>query len=305
MIRNNKKRLLVLLGILKKKTNIDKHLNAVELTSLLEEEGIEVSNRKTLYDDLKILSDAGYDIECDDGYYLLEAPFSLSEIKIIQDSINSLKNLDKKFLDGLNNKLYSFISEDEEKLLEELKYTSKHNDKKLIQHMELILEAINKHTALSVKTRYRTDEVFPLFLHRENDYYYVYYHYENSDKLYHYRLDNISSISFLDKLDEISISKKKIIDTINASSNSFFKGEMKSVSLKVLKENEYLDRRISDDFKDVIKTKDGYSIRVNVNDIFFSKILTYGDQIKISDENTAYEYVEYLKKIQNLYLPPK
>ena len=118
------------------------HLKLDQIVSLLEKEGVNVSNRKTLYDDFKILNEMGLDIEYENGYYLLEAPFNLSEIKIIQDSICSLRNLDDKLLNNLNNKLYSFISIEEEKLLEKLKYSNKHKDRKLIHRMQDILFAI-------------------------------------------------------------------------------------------------------------------------------------------------------------------
>lgn len=302
MLKNNKKRLLVLLKILRKESNIDKHLSINDLIAFLNKEGILVNDRKTLYDDLKILNEEGFDIEYDNGYFLSEAPFSLSEIKIIQDSINSLKNLDSKFLEQLSKKLYAFISNDEEKFLESIKYLNKHANKKLLQQMEMILEAIKSHKSVEVKrSNNQIEEVFPLFIHRENDYYYFYYHYPNSEKLYHYRFDNVESINFLKNIDEVTITRKKIIDTINASSNSYFKGSMQSVGITVLENNEILNKRIEDDFKDFIKTKNGYSIKVNVNPLFFSKLLAYGDKIKISDENIAEEYLNFLDSVKTIY----
>ena len=116
MEKNNKKRILYLIEILKKNSNFDKHLTLDEIISLLEHKNIRVDNRKTLYDDFKILNECDINVEYDNGYYLLDCPFNLSEIKIIQDSINSLKNLDTSFKNDINNKLYSFISSDEEKL---------------------------------------------------------------------------------------------------------------------------------------------------------------------------------------------
>ena len=107
MEKNNKKRILYLIEILKKNSNFDRHLTLDEIITLLEEKNIKVDNRKTLYDDFKILNECGINVEYDNGYYLLDCPFNLSEIKIIQDSINSLKNLDTSFKNDINNKLYS------------------------------------------------------------------------------------------------------------------------------------------------------------------------------------------------------
>ena len=206
MEKNNKKRILYLIEILKKNSNFDRHLTLDEIITLLEEKNIKVDNRKTLYDDFKILNECGINVEYDNGYYLLDCPFNLSEIKIIQDSINSLKNLDTSFKNDINNKLYSFISSDEEKLLEDIKYTNTQKAQKLLPKMEDILEAIKNHKMVSITTKNnQIQDVFPIFIHRANDYYYFYFHYQDSNKIYHYRFDNIKDVLIKDAVDSINI----------------------------------------------------------------------------------------------------
>ncbi|MBR0461231.1 MAG: WYL domain-containing protein [Erysipelotrichaceae bacterium] len=302
MEKNNKKRLLLLLEILRKKTDGNSRISLNGIISELEARGIDVSNRKTIYDDIKTLNECGYDIEYDEGYYLLEAPFSLSEIKIIQDSVNSLKNLDNKLLKDLNDKLSAFISEDEEKLLNRLSYTSRHKDRKLLQRMEDILEAIRTGKGVYIKKKDSDRQlVFPLFLHRSNDYYYFYCHYEDNDRLYHYRFDNIIDLQLADIKDTLSIPRSRILSVIEASTDSYHKGRNETVVIEVLNPSEYLNERFLDDFPNAIKTKNGFSIIVSVNDLFFSKILAYGKDIKISDPQTADKYKKYLKEVLGLY----
>ena len=302
MKKSNKKRILYLIEILKKNSNFDKHLNLDEIISLLEHRNIRVDNRKTLYDDFKILNECGINVEYDNGYYLLDCPFNLSEIKIIQDSINSLKNLDTSFKNDINNKLYSFISSDEEKLLEEIKYTNTQKAQKLLPKMEYILEAIKNHKMVSITTKNnQIQDVFPIFIHRANDYYYFYFHYQDNNKIYHYRFDNIKDVLIKDTVDNINIPTKKIISHINESSNSFYTKETTKVNI-TFKTDSNLIGRLSDDFPGIIINKDKATLFVSINQIFFSKILAYGNEIKISDETIAYQYVEYLKSIQNNYL---
>lgn len=302
MEKNNKKRILYLIEILKKNSNFDKHLSLDEIISLLEHRNIRVDNRKTLYDDFKILNECDINVEYDNGYYLLDCPFNLSEIKIIQDSINSLKNLDTSFKNDINNKLYSFISSDEEKLLEEIKYTNTQKTQKLLPKMEDILEAIKNHKIVSITTKNnQIQDVFPIFIHRANDYYYFYFHYQDNNKIYHYRFDNIKDILIKDTVDNINIPTKKIISHINESSNSFYTKETTKVNI-TFKTDSNLIGRLSDDFPGIIINKDKATLFVSINQIFFSKILAYGNEIKISDETIAYQYVEYLKSIQNNYL---
>lgn len=307
MENNNRKRLLLILEFLKKNSDGDNRVSREDISSYLENEGLNPPNRKTIYEDIKLLNSMGYDIEYDDkGYYLLEAPFSLSEIKIIQDSLNSLKNFDIDLLHNLNDKLYSFISYNEEMILDKLSYQSKHKDKKLLQRLDLILEAINSKVAIIIKRKNNNKEkIYPIFLHRSNDYYYFYYHYENNDSIYHYRFDNILDLSLTDEVDSISISKNLILENIEASSNSFYKGKSESVTLLVKDEKEYIHERLTDDFPNAIKTKDGYSIKVNINNIFFSKLVSYGKSIVIKEKDIAKRYQNFLYDILNNYLPEK
>lgn len=299
MKSNNKNRLLKLLDILKRYSDMDHKLSLNEIASYLEEAGITIQNRKTLYDDFKVLSDYGFDIEYDNGYYLIDAPFSLSEIKIISDSINSLKNLDNSFLNKLNSKLYSFISTNEEKTLKKLEYTNKHSDKKFINRLENTLDAINRNKTLIITRINRKDdeEICPIFLHRNNDYYYLYYHYLGNDKIYHLRFDNILNMSLTDNDNDIIISRSKIIDTINESSNSYYSNKAELIKFSIVNDSEYLRNRLMDDFGNIIFTNNGFSIKASINDAFFSKLVSYSDDIKISDRTIANQYINYLNKI--------
>ena len=299
MKSNNKNRLLKLLDILKRYSDMDHKLSLNEIASYLEEAGITIQNRKTLYDDFKVLSDYGFDIEYDNGYYLIDAPFSLSEIKIISDSINSLKNLDNSFLNKLNSKLYSFISTNEEKTLKKLEYTNKHSDKKFINRLENTLDAINRNKTLIITRINKKDdeEICPIFLHRNNDYYYLYYHYLGNDKIYHLRFDNILNMSLTDNDNDIIISRSKIIDTINESSNSYYSNKAELIKFSIVNDSEYLRNRLMDDFGNIIFTNNGFSIKASINDAFFSKLASYSDDIKISDRTIANQYINYLNKI--------
>ena len=308
MEKNNRKRLLKLLEILKRNSDYNHKLSMNDILSLLQENGIDNTNRKTIYEDIKLLNEEGYDVEYDhNGYYLVEAPFSLAEIKLIQDSLSSLKNLDNNLLDNLNNKLYSYISYDEEELLKKLLYINKHKDKKLLQRLEFVLEAIENRQALKIKRKRNNKEeiIFPLFIQRANDYYYFYYHYLDNNKIYHYRFDNLIDISLYDLKDNLNIYKEDIIKTINSATNSYFKDKVETVNIELLNDNESINERFLDDFDNVIKTKDGFSIKVSVNDIFFSKLTSYGNNIKIKNKDIALKYKDFLNNILNNYLPLK
>lgn len=300
---NNKKRILALIQILRKKTDSNTRLKLNDLVSELKALGIDVNDRKTLYDDFKVLNEYGFNVEYDNGYYMLESPFNLSEIKIIIDSINSLKNLNNNFLNKLNNKMYSYISEDEEKLLEKLKYVSKHKDTKLLLHMEDVLNSISNRTSIVVQTVNNPDkkEIFPLFLHRANDYYYFYYHYPNSDKIYHYRFDNIKRIELTNNIDEITISRNSIIKKIEESSKSYSVGDSETIIIDLVNDDPKLIERFLDDFPNAMRTKDGFALKADLNNVFYSKLVEYQDNIIIKNKDVVKKYLAYLNKIIKQY----
>ena len=295
----HRERLLKLLEILIKYTDMDHKLSINEIVDQLNEQDILVSNRKTLYEDFKLLSKMGYEIEYDNGYYLLEAPFSLSEIKILIDSLNSLKNLDDHFLKELKKKLYNFVSIYEAKQLKRLEYQNKHTDRKFLNRLEDVLTALNNNKALIVKRINKNDEeeIFPIFLYRQNDYYYLYYHYPNNDKIYHARFDNILGSKLSDKDNDVSISINRIIEHIDESSSSFHIGKGKLIKFEIIDDSPYLRQRLENDFPNLIFTKKGFSIKASINDAFFTKLVSYSEQIKISDKNIADQYISFLNKI--------
>ena len=294
----NKKRLLELIRILRRYSDPSHKLTLNEIASRLSEAGIPSVDRKTLYDDLKVLEGFGISVEYDGAYYLSESPFSLSEVKIICDSLHSLKNLDKRFLNEACEKMYSFVSIYEQKQLEELEYHGSHSDSNFIHRMEDVLEALRNGKMLDIQRKGRKPErIAPAFLHRQNDFYYLYYHYPGNGRIYHTRFDNILDTLLSDQDNDILIPREKILEHIAESNDSFSSGRSRTLRFKILKYSEYLRNRLQDDFPNIVFTKDGFSLRADISDVFFARIASYTDQIKISDREAADLYDSFLNRI--------
>ncbi|MBQ6559373.1 MAG: WYL domain-containing protein [Erysipelotrichaceae bacterium] len=295
----NKQRILELVRILRKKTDPE-HKKAISvLMNELDQKEIHVSNRKTFYDDFRSLDEYGLIVENDNGqYYLSEAPFSLAEIKILIDSLNSLKDLDDRFVDELKEKLYSFISEYEVHDLKQLEYTNDHLKTYFIHRLEDTLQAIRNHKRVMItRKKHQNEEIAPLFLYRENEHYYLYYHYPGSEKIYHLRFDHIDDIKMTENDEDLMISRDRIISLINESTNAYHSSKTQTIRFLILNDSESLRNRLQDDFPNLIFTRNGFSIKASVNEVLFAKLTGYGTDIKISDEDIAYEYTEYLNKI--------
>ena len=295
----NRLRIIRLIEILMRHSDMDHKLTLNQIISLLEEEGISHVNRKTLYDDFSFLQEIGLQIEFDDGYYLSDTPFSLSEIKILTDSLDCLKSIDEHFSSKLKEKLYSFISINEEEQLKKLEVPSRHRDAHFINRLEDCLQSISDHRMMIISRsgKKEKEEIFPIFLHRNNDLYYLYYHYPSNDRIYHVRFDNISATSLSDMKDELDIPKEKIIAQIQESSSSFHSRKSQTVRFVIIEDSEYLRSRLLDDFPNLIFTKEGFSARVSISDAFFAKLTSYKDQIKISDPKIADQYISFLRSI--------
>ncbi|MBP5280164.1 MAG: hypothetical protein J6Z03_06740, partial [Erysipelotrichaceae bacterium] len=117
------------------------------------------------------------------------------------------------------------------------------------------------------------------------------------DKIYHCRFDNILSSRLTDHKNDQIIPIERVLAHIDESTSSFHSGKGKTIRIEIIEDSPYIRQRLEDDFPNLIFTKKGFSIKASVNDAFFSKLVSYKDQIKISDRNIADQYIEFLEKI--------
>ncbi len=300
----NRKRLLELLRILRRQSDTEHRLNAGQIASLLQEKGVLSGSRNTIYEDLKTLNEYGYETDCRNGYWLSEAPFSLSEVKILTDAVNGLEDLDERSAEQLAEKLYSFLSVYEEKDLKEISYAKRHRNARLINRLEDCLYAIRNQRMLRVTAKRKESELYPLFLHRQNERYYLYYHYPGSEKIYHMRLDGIKKIELTEEKDPLNIPLQKVRELIESSTDSFMKGKAKVYSFTILNDSETLRQRLTEDFPTVVFTKKGFSVRAGLSHVFLSKLFAYGTDIKTDDPEIVSMYTEYLDRLRELYQRP-
>ena len=108
---NNKTRILLILDLLKNKTDDDHALKASDLLEMIQNEGLKC-DRKTLYDDIKSLNDAGFDIlhEQGGGYKLVSRDFEDAELKLLADAVYSSKFISTVKTKTLAEKLKSLTS---------------------------------------------------------------------------------------------------------------------------------------------------------------------------------------------------
>ena len=112
-ISENKLKMLYILQELMERTDEEHRIGAAELMSAIEAHGLTV-DRKTIYDDIETLREAGYDIgyikEQPAGYYIAERDFDLAELKLLVDVVQSARFITDKKTHDLIRKLSSQAS---------------------------------------------------------------------------------------------------------------------------------------------------------------------------------------------------
>ncbi len=118
---NQKKRILAVREILQRETDENNRLTIPELIQRLELQDIS-AERKSLYDDIEVLRQAGDDVQLmrgkGSGYYLGSRLFELPELKLLVDAVQASRFVTAKKSSGLIKKLASLTSREQARALQ-------------------------------------------------------------------------------------------------------------------------------------------------------------------------------------------
>ncbi|MFV0379777.1 MAG: helix-turn-helix transcriptional regulator [Anaerorhabdus sp.] len=300
MKNENKIKLLYLVDLFSKYSDENHILSMPEILDYLDQKGIS-AERKSIYDDIKILERWGMDIIFirgkKQGYYLANSKLDLVEIKIICDMIASSQFLSNKKSKQLINKCCNLTSKYHKEVIENQVFLSdKKKDNIYIYYsIDKIQEAIIKKSSISFKyfdttinniKKYRKNaelyHIIPLSLLFENNRYYCIGYSKKHQSLTHYRMDKIEDVKIENKYEltkELSI--KKYISTNFKMSL----GEIENVSITF---NNQLYSSVTDFLgNDLFLEKingDTFTINLDttISNSFISWILGFGNQAKIN-----------------------
>lgn len=216
---NQKSKLLILLRMLERYTDVDHCLSAQEIIERLEAEGIH-AERKSIYDDIKVLQDLGYPIELkktrvDGGYYLKSRDFAIGELKLIADAICASRYITKDRSKMLVDKLETLSNVHQAKSLKRQVYVQnriKTQNESVYENADIIHTAIN--TGNKIRFHYFTygpdkSEVLrkegafyvvsPWALTVNDDNYYLVAFDSEDHCIKHYRVDKMKHIASVDE----------------------------------------------------------------------------------------------------------
>lgn len=225
-MEDKKTSVLALLKILEEHSDENHILTQPELLSLLETIYNVSIDRRTLYKNIEMLQDFGYDISSytdnGKGYYLRERDFEPSQINLLCNAIHSSNfipnNSSKELIDKLLATQSKYFKNNyKETVFMENK--DKKENKEFFLNIELISEAIKSHKVITFNyTKYNLKK--ELVNKRDESYiispYYIIYKLEktylvgkseNHDGFIHFRVDKMKSIKLLDDHKYIKINK--------------------------------------------------------------------------------------------------
>lgn len=325
-----KQKLLYLQKIMLEKTDENHGLTASEIISELAAYDIS-AERKSLYDDLRILEGFGLDIcrtKTDTTrYYVGSREFEIAELKLLVDAIQSSKFITEKKSLTLISKLEHLLSEHDGRQLRRQVYVlnrGKNLNEKIYYNVDTLHLAIAEDVQITFKyykwdvnfgsskriiKRARKNEsyrVSPWALRWDDENYYLIAFDKKAGIIKHYRVDKMDSIELTtDRREGREQFEKLDIARYTDSVFSMFGGEETEVTLSL--DNSLVgviaDRFGSDIF---ISQETDSSFRVNVRVMlspqFYAWLFGLGEKVKIiAPESAAREYKQQLSKALELY----
>ena len=215
---SQKLRVLYVMQILLRYSDEEHPISQTEISERLNAYGIQ-ADRKSIYDDIKVLNEFGMEIENrrskPSGFYVAERTFELPELKLLVDAVQSSKFITAKKSNELIRKLEELASVHEAKTLQRQVFVGnriKTMNESIYYNVDKIHSAINADSGIkfqyyqwNVKREMvlRHDgawyNVSPWALVWDNENYYMIGYDTVVQQIRHYRVDKMLRISATDK----------------------------------------------------------------------------------------------------------
>lgn len=320
---------MCVLDALRRYSDEDHPLNAQEICAYLEKNGVS-AERKSVYDDISVLCDYGYDIIKTTlpktGWFLGSRELEAPEVYLLTDAVRSAKFISAKKTRELVKKLNSMLSvhqaasrengvyfDDRLKCANEELY---YNIDSLSRAISLKMKVKFKYCTRILSKKHEIETVYkemilsPYALTWQDDHYYLIGNYEKYDNLIHLRVDRMKNV-------EITDSKRRNFSEVSPYTDSFdtadyvnklfsmYGGELKKIELRC---NKKIIEQVIDRFSDKIfirNVTDGtftFSIDAAVSEALVTWIINYGNDIEvISPAELREKILERAKKVTEIY----
>ena len=151
---NQKKKMLLIRNFFLENTDPTHPTTLPDLIAMLEKEGIP-AERKSLYDDIRVLREMGMEIESHGGnYYLAQREFTLSELKMLADAVSSSQFISERRSHQLVRKIEGLTSRFERQQLQRqiyISHRSKTTNEFALLNVDPLHQAINSGRKISFR----------------------------------------------------------------------------------------------------------------------------------------------------------
>lgn len=322
-----KQKLLCLRKILLEKTDEKNGLTISEIIAELKSYGIE-AERKSLYDDLKVLELYGLDVcrtkTSTVRYYVGSREFELPELKLLVDAIQSSKFITHKKSLSLIKKLGGLVSVQDSKQLQRQVVVAnrvKTVNERIYYNVDSIHTAILNDRQISfkyynwvldfdsadkiVKKERKNGSkyvVSPWALCWDDENYYMIAYDKNAEMIKHYRVDKMGTITVTDSnRDGKHMFEKFDLAGYSKGIFSMFGGEEETVMLSV--DNDMIGVIVDRFGKNLFVTKETdekfcVSVSVMLSPQFYAWVFGLGGKVRIlSPQKAVDEFKEQLRKV--------
>ena len=322
---NQKVKLLFLMDLFLKKTDVDHTISMKEILSELEKNGISGA-RKSIYNDIETLKEYGMDIEYrkeqPEGYYLVDRTFELAELKLLVDAVQSSKFITEKKSRSLIQKLGGLASDYEAKQLKRQVYVAdriKTMNESIYYNVDKIHNAISEnvqiafeYTAWGMKKKLellnkgKVYKISPWMMSWADENYYLVGYDSKEEKIKHFRVDKMIHIEIMENKREGKEAFQKT-DPAVYSKNMFgmFSGEEQMLDILVPKRllGVFVDR-FGKEISVRKVSEDEYIVHISViiSEPFFGWLTGLGKDVIIkAPQKVVLEYQDYLEGILKGY----
>ncbi len=315
MAGNEKSKLktLKIIDILNRYSDENHPMSAADISAELAKEDIQ-AERKSIYSDLDVLRNYGYDIISTSspkkGVYMGERDFELVEVRLLIDAVQSAKFITEKKTEVLVDKIEKNLSKWQVDDLSDQVYVDNRNKNEnetvyyTIDTLATAIRAEKKVKIHYIKRRIEAGErprneehiytVSPYALIWSDDHYYLVCNNAKYDNPMHLRIDKIKSVRMIDdparprtEIPDFAAYKDHF-DVADYASKTFnmFSGELEKVEIRCINDLwDVVRDRFGDDVRVLSRTDDTFTISVTVatSEGFASWLLQYGpDMVVVS-----------------------
>lgn len=301
--KNNKKgRLIYLLKYLYENTDEQNPVSTNELIAYFADRDISV-NRKTIKDDIDVLSDAGFDIvtikSSFNSFFWGERQFQMPELKLLIDAVSSSKFITRDKSEELIKKLMGIASKKQALQLNRHLYTAdriKPDNEQIYYIVDTLTDAINNRKKVQFQYMEYTPEKKKVLRHKgelyinspyallwSEDHYYLLGFSEKYNKVIPFRVDRMYRPK-ITSLDAVPAPVNFNVSEYTHKVFEMYDGEEVSVDLEC--DNELM-KVIIDRFGEDVDTRPcsdtTFRVRVSVlaSKVFYGWIFQFCGQIKI------------------------